>query len=55
MTRKDLEYNVNKVFNDIHDRLSEAYDLLKGDLFTEEDKREALAIIAILMHETVGD
>ena len=54
MTRDDVEDRLNKVFNNIYDRLLEAYDLMRDDLFTEEEKIKCLAILEKLMIDTVG-
>ncbi len=55
MTRYDVENETRKVFNDIYDRLSEAYDLLRDDDFTENDKIECEAILIKLMNDTRGE
>jgi hypothetical protein len=52
--RDDAVYTINKAFNSLYDRLSEAYDLLRKDQFTDNDKNECEVIIEKLMNDTVG-
>ncbi len=55
MNRHDAEHETRKVFDDINDRLGEAFNLLRNDNFSDKDKDECEMIIAKLMLDTVGE
>ncbi|MBW1853136.1 MAG: hypothetical protein JRJ00_00385 [Deltaproteobacteria bacterium] len=55
MNRHDAECETKAVFNDIYDRLSEAYDLLRDDSRSERYIDRCELIIKKLMNDTRGE